>query len=61
MTFLFCRFLYRELHRYKSGDQQTIFRRSLQKGNDRLQVQKNITFHLYTSACPCGDASLFSR
>uniref|UniRef100_A0A8C4QJF3 Double-stranded RNA-specific adenosine deaminase n=1 Tax=Eptatretus burgeri TaxID=7764 RepID=A0A8C4QJF3_EPTBU len=53
----FKRFLYRQLLSYDSCDPATIFCRS----NGHLRVKNSVTFHLYFSTAPCGDAIIFDK
>uniref|UniRef100_UPI00358EBE87 double-stranded RNA-specific adenosine deaminase-like n=1 Tax=Myxine glutinosa TaxID=7769 RepID=UPI00358EBE87 len=53
----FKRFLYRQLLSYDSSDPATIFCRS----NGHLSVKNSVTFHLYFSTAPCGDAIIFDK
>ncbi|XP_056672308.1 double-stranded RNA-specific adenosine deaminase isoform X2 [Monodelphis domestica] len=55
----FIRFLYHELMKYSPISwKESIF--ELAHGN-KLQVKKNVTFHLYISTAPCGDGALFDK
>lgn len=55
------RYLYREITAFKTGDSDCILEQPVTTGNSLLRVKVGTTFHLYISAPPCGDASLFSR
>ncbi|XP_020847301.1 double-stranded RNA-specific adenosine deaminase isoform X2 [Phascolarctos cinereus] len=55
----FVRFLYHELMKYSPMSwKDSIF--ELAHGN-KLQIKKNVTFHLYISTAPCGDGALFDK
>ncbi|KAM9002759.1 double-stranded RNA-specific adenosine deaminase isoform X2 [Sarcophilus harrisii] len=55
----FIRFLYHELMKYSSMSwKDSIFEHA--HGN-KLQIKKNVTFHLYISTAPCGDGALFDK
>ncbi|XP_036611871.1 double-stranded RNA-specific adenosine deaminase isoform X2 [Trichosurus vulpecula] len=55
----FIRFLYHELMKYSPVTwKDSIF--ELAHGN-KLQIKKNVTFHLYISTAPCGDGALFDK
>ena len=50
------RFLYSQLEEIKSGNHKlSIF----EKKNDRYALRNDVSFHLYISKPPCGDASVF--
>ncbi|XP_055979632.1 double-stranded RNA-specific adenosine deaminase [Sorex fumeus] len=56
----FIRFLYSELMKYNPQTaRDSIF--ELAHGGEKLQIKKNITFHLYISTAPCGDGALFDK
>jgi len=55
------RYLYHEVSAFRAGDNDCILEHSIGPGNSLLRVKVGTTFHLYVSAPPCGDASLFSR
>jgi len=58
---MFCRYLYSEVSAFRAGDSDCILEQSTSSGSSLLRVKGGTTFHLYVSAPPCGDASLFSR
>ena len=55
------RYLYREITAFRTGESECILEQSATTANSLLRVKVGTTFHLYVSAPPCGDASLFSR
>jgi len=55
------RYIYREISAFRAGDSDCILEQSSGSGDSLLRVKVGTTFHLYISAPPCGDASLFSR
>jgi len=61
--YVFCavRYLYHEIIAFQAGDSSCILEHSASSVNTLLRVKVGTTFHLYVSAPPCGDASLFSR
>ncbi|XP_072503216.1 double-stranded RNA-specific adenosine deaminase isoform X2 [Notamacropus eugenii] len=55
----FIRFLYHELMKCSPTSwNDSIF--EMTHGN-KLQIKKNVTFHLYISTAPCGDGALFDK
>src|SRR5690606_12763799 len=55
----FILFIMKHIELYKTSPDQSIF--ELQDGTEKLSLKKNITFHLYISTAPCGDAALFTH
>ena len=55
------RYIYREITAFRTGDSDCILEHAASAGDSLLRVKLGTTFHLYVSAPPCGDASLFSR
>ena len=54
----FLRFLYAQLALSTKGtDNQSIFERA---GSEKFRLKAGISFHLYVSTAPCGDARVFS-
>ncbi|XP_052231262.1 tRNA-specific adenosine deaminase 1-like isoform X2 [Dreissena polymorpha] len=54
----FLRFLYEELKKVYGSGESTVLKLC---GNNMCCVQDGITFHMYSSLTPCGDASIFPK
>ncbi|XP_023240915.1 double-stranded RNA-specific adenosine deaminase-like [Centruroides sculpturatus] len=55
----FLRYLYQQLKAYHQGKENSIF--ELCEDGKTLKICSEITFHLYISTAPCGDAALFAH
>lgn len=53
----FLRYLFEQLEHSLQGDDASIFTYS--ETSKKFQLAKNISFHLFTTHAPCGDASIF--
>lgn len=58
----FISFLYAELEKYASQQQQqeSIFELTANQPKSKLKLKKGISFHLYISTAPCGDSAIFT-
>ncbi|XP_060553450.1 tRNA-specific adenosine deaminase 1-like isoform X2 [Ruditapes philippinarum] len=54
----FLRFLYSEIQKLYNCDGNTLLKKA---ADNRCHFQENISFHMYTSHTPCGDASIFPK
>lgn len=55
----FLRYLYQQLKTYHPGKEHSLFQ--LSEDGKTLKICSEITFHLYISTAPCGDAALFAH
>ena len=56
-----CRYLYKELNAYyrkEIGEVHSIFEQ--QPGKTKLKIKDYVTFHLYLTHAPCGDAQHYT-
>lgn len=57
----FIRYLYQKINQFYSNDKKTIFTKNTNKNSNQLQIKPDVTFHLFCTQVPCGDAAIFPK
>lgn len=54
----FIRYLMGQIRKTKQEDEQSIFK--FNKTSMNFELEKDVTFHMFTTSTPCGDASIYT-